>query len=66
MILNITCRVFQAADIWSLGVTLYCLVVGKVPFQGQNVPVVYEKIKTEKIKVGKRDFYRDKTFLTGT
>ena len=66
MILNSSCKVLQAADIWSLGVTLYCLVVGKVPFQGQNVPVVYEKIKTEKIKVGKRYQYRDKTILTGT
>lgn len=37
----------QTADIWSLGVTLYCLVVGQVPWFDNNVLSLYNKILTQ-------------------
>lgn len=36
-----------AADIWSMGVSLYCLRYGKIPFERSGVLEMYEAIKTE-------------------
>lgn len=35
----------RAADIWSMGVTLYCLKYGKIPFQSHQIFDLYEAIK---------------------
>lgn len=36
-----------AADIWAMGVSLYCLRYGKIPFERDNVLEMYEAIKNE-------------------
>ncbi|KAL2270376.1 hypothetical protein VTJ83DRAFT_2560 [Remersonia thermophila] len=40
----------KAADIWSMGVSLYCLRYGRVPFEG-NILEVYDAIKTQDLKL---------------
>ncbi|KAE8711339.1 Serine/threonine-protein kinase GRIK1 [Hibiscus syriacus] len=34
----------QAADTWAVGVTLYCMILGKFPFLGDTLQDTYEKI----------------------
>jgi [calcium/calmodulin-dependent protein kinase] kinase len=34
---------------WALGVTLYYFVYAKVPFVGQNIPQIYERIQNNEI-----------------
>lgn len=37
----------KAADIWSMGVSLYCLRFGKIPFERTGVLELYEAIKND-------------------
>ncbi|KAJ7547107.1 hypothetical protein O6H91_08G069500 [Diphasiastrum complanatum] len=37
----------KAADIWALGVTLYCMLLGRYPFFGETLQKIYEKIVNE-------------------
>ena len=41
---------FQTADIWSLGITLYTLVIGDIPLHDDNILALYHKIKTQPIE----------------
>ncbi|KAK4155914.1 kinase-like domain-containing protein [Chaetomidium leptoderma] len=41
----------KAADIWSMGVSLYCLRYGRIPFERDGVLEMYEAIKTDEPKL---------------
>lgn len=36
-----------ATDIWSMGITLYCMIYGKTPFISNNLLELYEMIKEQ-------------------
>ncbi|KAL9128675.1 MAG: hypothetical protein Q9217_002703 [Psora testacea] len=39
----------KAADIWSMGITLYCLRFGQIPFEQAGVLQLYESIKRDEV-----------------
>lgn len=39
----------RAADIWSMGVTLYCLRYGHIPFEKNNIMELYDSIRGDQL-----------------
>jgi len=43
-----------AIDVWSLGITLYIFVFGKPPFLGDTEMIMYENIRSQKLKLPRK------------
>jgi len=41
----------KAADIWSIGVSLFCLRFGRIPFEKSGVLELYESIKNDDLEI---------------
>ncbi|KAG0601858.1 hypothetical protein M758_11G143500 [Ceratodon purpureus] len=41
----------KAADVWALGCTLYCMVLGSYPFKGDNLQSTYDKIVNDSLYI---------------
>lgn len=41
----------RAADIWSMGICLYCLRFGRIPFERSGVLELYDSIKNDQVEI---------------
>lgn len=47
-------KVTEQIDVWSLGVTLYCLIFARIPFLAEDEWQMFKKIATEDVYIPKR------------
>ncbi|KAK4226470.1 putative Serine/threonine-protein kinase [Podospora fimiseda] len=47
-------KVTEQIDVWSLGVTLYCLIYARIPFLAEDEWQMFRKIATEEVYIPKR------------
>lgn len=45
----------KAADIWSMGISLYCLRFGRIPFERPGVLELYDAIKHDQVEFNRDD-----------
>lgn len=46
--------IMQEGDIWSFGITLYCLIYRKLPFYDENAMKLFDQIQNKKIAYPKQ------------
>jgi [calcium/calmodulin-dependent protein kinase] kinase len=44
-------KITEQIDVWSLGVTLYCLIFARIPFLGEDEWQMFRKIATEEVHI---------------
>lgn len=47
-------RVSEQIDVWSLGITLYCLIFARIPFLAEDEFQLFRKIATEEVHIPRR------------